>query len=242
MNHNPTTYQYLTFSLLAAVLLTILIAFTPSTTQVPFTDNIVVTAAVIASCSLGVSLTLKPRWIRNRHLQQSEQKDTQHGQTRTFKGHHPDCSVFRNHTLQTKKKTWCAGCLGITIGLLLSIGLAITEAITQAPLTPNLLWLTVGFLCITIIYAEIVLTHHRPAIHVATNSLLGPGLAVIVFTTLQHTGQAVYGLFALLLGYLWTDTRIKLSQKRHARLCSMCNESCKCYPQLMMSGDYSHAD
>jgi hypothetical protein len=65
---------------------------------------------------------------------------------------------------------------------------------------------------------------------------------VIVFTTLQHTGQAVYGLFALLLGYLWTDTRIKLSEKRHARLCSICIESCKCYPRLMTSGDHSHAD
>lgn len=230
MSHTTNAFEYLAFSLLAAILLTILVVVPPANHQVSFTENIVVVIAFVASCILGIPLTLRPNWLRN-HRRRGTQNigDLRTGSNRLFSGHHPDCPAFRSHTIQENGRTWCAGCLGICIGLLLGAGLMIAYALSPFPLTPSLPWLIVGLLIIAVAYAEMFLRRRQPLLHIAINSLLGLGFALIVIVTLEHTGQGIYGLFALLLCFLWMDTRIQFSHWRHHQLCVACNEPCKIY-------------
>ncbi len=230
MSHTTNALEYLAFSLLAAILLIILVIVPATNRQVPSSENIVVVIAFVASCILGISLTLRPNWLRN-HRRYSTQNtgDLRTGSNRLFSGHHPDCPAFRSHTLKGNGRTWCAGCLGISIGLLLGAGLMIVYALSPFPLTPSLPWLIVGLLIIAAAYAEMFLRRRQPLLHIALNSLLGLGFALIVIVTLEHTGQDIYGLFALLLCFLLMDTRIQLSHWRHHQLCVACSEPCKIY-------------
>ncbi len=94
--------------------------------------------------------------------------------------------------------------------------------------SPSLPWFSLGLLMILIPYLEI-LRGHRRNLHILANSLLAPGFALIVLTITQHTDSLVFGLFALLLCFLWMETRIQLSHWRHVQLCAACSEPCKNY-------------
>jgi hypothetical protein len=239
LSHTTNLLEYLMFSILAGLLLTTLIVLTPTARHVTPPETIMVAASFMASSILGISLTMRPHWLQNHRDKIEKIKDPQPSHARAFRGHHPDCQAFYSHILQRNDSAWCAGCLGITIGLLIGIGLAATEALAPLPLTPSLPWLSVGFLLITAAFAEMALPHRHALVHTIANSLLGPGLALIVFVTFQHTGQAVFGLFALLLGFLWMDTRVQISRWRHEKLCAACDQGCKSYPKpsLMTSDD-----
>lgn len=45
----------------------------------------------------------------------------------------------------------------------------------------------------------------------------------------EITGNMVYGIFSVLLCFLWLDTRIRLSKWNHHRTCTFCPETCKYY-------------
>ncbi len=85
-----------------------------------------------SSCVFGISFTFHPNWVR-RYLPQKKnrEKNTTTRLKRSFQGHHPDCHTFQNHTIQWRHKTWCAGCLGLLIGLCVSILLMILYIITD---------------------------------------------------------------------------------------------------------------
>jgi len=228
LSHTKNITEYIALSLLAAILLVILIVFTPQRQQTGFATNIIVATAFIASCLIGISMTLKPNWLRNHHRLETNETPQQ-TPSRAFRGHHPDCEAFHSHTIEHRGKARCAGCLGLSIGLLVAIGLMTTNAVAPLLLSPSLFWLLLGFLMIATVYAETILRWRQPISHVLANSLLAPGYALITIVVTQHTGNSIYGFFTLLLCFLWTDTRIQLSYWRHQELCASCGEPCKSY-------------
>jgi hypothetical protein len=218
--------EYIVFSLLAAVLLALLVVFTPSHEATPASRTVII-ALFAASCLLGIMMTLKPRFLR-RHKSVTH-NPTYEYPSRAFRGHHPDCPAFQTHTLQTQDRTWCAGCLGLAIGMTIAIGLTAILLSIPLVLSPSLPWLLIGLLLILSVYLETLRKHRNRLIHLSANSLLAPGFALIVLVTLQHTGELLFGLFALLLCFLWTDTRIQLAYWRHHTVCASCSEPCKNY-------------
>jgi hypothetical protein len=205
----------------------------PSTTPtITISEKEVIAGIFITSCVIGISFTLRPNWVRQYLPKiQNREKNTRNGVTQSFRGHHPDCYTFQNHTIHWKDKTWCAGCLGLLIGLCVSILLMMFYIITeysQRKMISYLLYI-LGLFILTVVYLEIVYGRNHPTFHVFSNSMLPISFFLITISVVGRTGKSVYGLFTVLFCFLWLDARIHLSKWRHRRLCTYCTESCKMY-------------
>jgi hypothetical protein len=135
-------------------------------------------------------------------------------------------------------KTWCAGCLGLLIGCLLSIILMILYVVVpfqQPPAISRLLFF-LGLLVIAFVYLEIILGSRHSIIHVLSNGMLILSFFIITASIVELSGKVEYGLYTILLCILWLDTRIQLSRWHHRRLCSSCPELCKIYEATIIFG------
>jgi hypothetical protein len=199
---------------------------------IAISEKEIIAAMFIMSSVVGISFTVSPNWVR-RYLPQKKnnEKNTNKEATRMFQGHHPDCHTFQNHRIQWKNKTWCAGCLGLLIGLNVSIMLMILYLLIdfRQPKMISYLLFIVGLFILTFVYFEIVYRNRHPLLHVFSNSLLPLSFFIITVAVVGLTGKLVYGFFTILLCFLWLDVRIQLSKWRHRLLCINCTEYCKMY-------------
>lgn len=229
----PTKEVYLSllfaFIAIVFVLLTILLVWDP-TNAISLNDKLMVSALFIASCCVGISLALYPGWLRRR----SRPKQTtvaQEPPNRSFSGHHPDCEKFQTHRLTIGEKTWCAGCLGLLVGSVISIFFMILYAVSS-PGFSRLLYesfLLIGLVLIVVIFVETIVKNRNSTVHVLFNILLILGFFFITMSVSELTGKGLYGVFTVLLCTVWLNTRVTLSTWRHRSTCSYCNESCKMY-------------
>jgi len=233
LNQIRNVSVYLLFSFVAAVFIGILVITSPSDTPtITISEKGVITGIFITSCVVGISFTFYPNWVRRYYPQKkNREKNTIKEVQRLFQGHHPDCHTFQNHRIQWMHKTWCAGCLGLLIGLCASIMLMILYLLIdfKQPKMISYLLFIVGLFILTFVYFEIVYRKRHPMLHVFSNSLLPLSFFIITIAVVGLTGNVVYGFFTILLCYLWLDARIQLSKWRHRLLCTYCTESCKMY-------------
>jgi len=233
LNHRKNVSISLFFSVLAGVLLSILVITAPSYTQ-PITIEAkgVIAGVFIMSCVIGISFTFKPNCLRRyQPWKKNREKNTKKKATRSFQGHHPDCHTFQNHRIKLKNKIWCAGCLGLLIGLSVSILLMLIYLIldfTQSKIISYLLFI-VGLFILTFVYIEILYSKRHPLVHVFSNSLLPLSFFIIIIAVIGVTGKLLDGFFTILLCFLWLDVRIQLSKWRHFLLCTHCVESCNMF-------------
>jgi hypothetical protein len=233
LNQTRNVILYLIFSFLAAVFIGIFMITSPSDSPtISISEKGIIAGIFITSCVVGISFTLRPNWVR-RYLPQikKREKNTRSGVMRSFRGHHPDCHTFQNHTIQWKDKTWCAGCLGLFIGLCVSILLMMLYIITdytQLKMISYMLFI-LGLFILIVVYLEIMYGSRHPIFHVLSNGMLPLAFFSITISVVGVTGKYVYGLFTILLCFLWLDVRIQLSKWRHRLFCLDCTESCKMY-------------
>ncbi len=227
MNITRTLLMYLIFSVIAAMMIILFLAMTPSNPPpISFQDKIELASLFIICCYIGIFFTIKPNWIRRYRSKLRNEDSYKHSQkTQFFKGHHPDCLTFQNHTIQWNNQTWCAGCFGLFIGLCVSILFMILYLIINFhPTQMSILFLfLVGLLIIPIIYSEIIYRSKHTIIHVFLNSLLPISFFIITVAIGEITGKFIYSFLTILLCFLWLDTRIQLSKWRHGLLCKNCN-------------------
>jgi hypothetical protein len=122
----------------------------------------------------------------------------------------------------------CAGCLGLGVGCGLSI-----------PLTPLVLLalnyelgsvlLLAGLLVVCTTLIGSVYGTAGVRCHVLLNALLPLSFLLITMGALNVSGEFINGLWAILLGLLWIETRKVTSQDRHAAICSECPSPCKSF-------------
>jgi hypothetical protein len=91
----------------------------------------------------------------------------------------------------------------------------------------SFLLLLLGLFILIVVYGEIIYRSHHPMVHTVINSLLPLSFSIVTMAVVGCTGEFVYGLFTILICFLWLDTRIRLSKWRHNLLCIQCSESCK---------------
>lgn len=233
MKQNKNILYYLILSTTAAAIILLLSFVKTSTTNtVTINDKLLVAGAFIASCIFGISIAIYPGWHKKLIKKESHNLNKQlQKPTRKRKGHHPDCQPFKSHTITIKNKTLCAGCLGLSTGAILAIILTILYINTPLEQTNNLyhILIILGLTIISLTYIEIMLPTRKPIIHVISNILLVISFLLITISILEITKNTVYGLIAILLSFLWLDTRIQLSQWQHTRICHECTENCKTY-------------
>jgi hypothetical protein len=217
----------------------LMILWVPSpTTTISLNDKVAVSGIFIASCFVGITLALYPGWIRRVTGKEPRTVHRIQGRpTRLFSGHHPDCERFQTHRIIVDKKTWCAGCLGLLIGSLLSILLMALYTISSTGLsrfTYGML-LLLGLVLVVVIFLETIIRSTRASTHLFFNGMFIPSFFFITMSVTELTGKSLFGMFSVLLCALWLDTRVTLSTWRHRSTCSRCTEPCKMYARTASS-------
>ena len=233
MKQQHSVLFYLILSGVGILLLSAVVLQAPvATAKLSFFEKIFLGSIFLCLCLLGVSLCLRPNWIKTLALKKDNARTNQGNEvTRCFIGHHPDCSVFDYHRIVFNKKTWCAGCIGLLFGCLLSSGLMILYVLGFPPvaLMGYRLLFFVGMFCIIFVYAELLTGSRSRIVHIIANSTLVLSFLFITVSIGELTGNVIDGFFTILLCVLWLDTRILLSKWRHSLLCSNCSKACKTY-------------
>lgn len=219
--------------MIGILLLSALMLQAPGTSgRLSFGERVFLGSIFVFLCTIGVSLCVRPNWMKRKVSQQDTVRANQgHDMRRCFIGHHPDCSVFDHHRITLGKKTWCAGCIGLLIGCLLSSGLMILYMF-WVPVYAESVYPVLffgGVLCIILVYAELFIGSRWPLMHIVLNSMLIVGFFFITISIAEHMGDVVDGFFTIVLCILWLDTRIMVSKWRHSLLCSSCPEPCKTF-------------
>ena len=234
MKKNKNIFYYIILSIAAAFLLLILTFLSPlNATTIGMHDKLFVGGMFITSCIFGISLALYPRWFRRltKHAAYHLNSEKSRKITRKYKGHHPDCGNFQSHTIETKNKTLCAGCLGLSIGSIISIVLTIIYMVIIREKAAIGFYYVVflGLIIIGLTYVEIMFPIRHAVVHVISNIFLVLSFFLVTIRIFEITGNKIYGILSVLISFLFLDTRIQLSNWQHARICESCSEPCRMY-------------
>lgn len=208
-----------------------LLTSTPESVQ--SSSRLFVGISLTFSFLLGISLALRPRWllriVRGREEKGLSASSPNGG--RRFRGHHPDCNSFNDHVIEIDGRKVCAGCLGLALGASVSILLTIAYAGYQWTLIPD--WpgvlVIIGLILVTINLIETYVPNRSTGLHISSNTLLVIGSCFVTIGVLEESGSAINGVLAIIISFLWLDTRIRISNWRHVETCSRCSEKCKVF-------------
>jgi hypothetical protein len=234
LNQRMLVIYYLTLSTTGAALILIVSRFSSSDTNtIHFFDRIFVGVAFILSCVFGISLAVRPNWIKRFTERESHgvRKKRPRTKMRGRHGHHPDCEQFESHTIRLKNKILCAGCTGLALGSIISIFLMGVYILLPNEIPPTIFHISImpGMILIALNYIETVIPTRNTILHLFSNIFLVIGFFFVVIGIFQSTGSMIYGISGVLISFLWLDTRIQLSGWRHTSICKDCGETCKVY-------------
>lgn len=234
MKQRNLAVQYVIFSIIAAMLLLFAAFFNISNeNRLELNKILFVSIFFIISCLIGISLTKYPGWIRRTFKFRTTGSINKNNKKLLRKriGHHPDCEQFKSHTIKIKNKIYCAGCLGLATGSLISICLIIFYISFSIDISSEIfLYLLIfGLIMIGFVFLEIILNKRNTYIHIISNSLLIISFLIIFIGITEITGNIIYGIISIVLSFLWIDTRIQLSNWNHSKICKNCNKTCKMY-------------
>jgi hypothetical protein len=233
LNQKNNAFFSLILSAIGGLFLSFLIVQTPVPPSIlSLPERIIISGMFIFLCLLGISLSLRPNWIKTM-FKKKEPRMMNHQTAAqcSFIGHHPDCSLFNTHRIKYKKRIWCAGCVGVLIGCGAAVVLMISATIlsTQNPLLyPHVLFF-LGLLLVGFVFVELPLNKRFTLFHTILNGLFIIAFFFIVEGIMEYTKNGIYGFFTILICLLWLDTRIHLSRWRHNQVCQHCTEPCKMY-------------
>ncbi len=234
MKQKSYVYQYVILSIIAALLLLLLAFFGLSNFKnIGINDRMFVSSVFIISCLIGISLAIYPGWFRGFLKRRIHASTIQQNQktVRRREGHHPNCHQFKSHTIKIKNKVYCAGCLGIALGCVISIFLMIIYTQIDIKLSLDIyhFLIVLGLIIIGLVLVEIMLVKRNAIIHIIFNFLLVISFLIIAISITEITNNKNYGVISIILSFLWLDTRIQLSNWHHMLICNNCDKSCKMY-------------
>ncbi len=217
----------------AALILLVTFIVPPYSGQVPSLDRLFVGGAFISSSILGFTLAVRPGWFRRAtHASNppSSQDSRKENNPRRI-GHHPDCGYFSHHIIKIGSRKRCAACTGLAGGSIIAIVLMSFYIVLPSELTfeASLFLISIGMFIVAVNQLDLVLPSRNPAVHMVFNVMLVLAFLSVVMGVLEITGTLAYGFFAVVISYLWLDTRVQLSNWQHAKICRNCPKPCKTY-------------
>jgi hypothetical protein len=214
---------------LAAIFLLIIIILNNQLTQVTKNERLLVGSLFIIISLGGIYSAFRPGRLKRLFQKPDIKKIPNRTKSKiSLAGHHPECKPFKNHSFQYKNTEFCTGCYGLAVGsiiAIITIGIYIFSNMTLA-IEYSIILLSTGFTFIVINYIETLWYHNTILFHLVSNVLLITGFLLIVISTTEITGEASYGIIAIVFSVLWLDVRIHLSQYKHQRICQLCPNNC----------------
>jgi hypothetical protein len=127
-------------------------------------------------------------------------------------------------------KCYCSGCLGLALGCCVAaVAMALLIFVEWPPESLGLPILLLGLAFVCLSLAETAVHLRLKAFHVLANIMLVIGFLAAVVGVAVGTQNGGYGLIAILLCLLWMDTRVQISNWKHAHVCHKCPQDCKSY-------------
>ena len=233
MKEVRTIFYYFLLSIIATFLILMMVFLQPIIdNKITIFDKFFVAAVFFTSCTFGITIAIYPNWWRKNKRNTNHTSNLQKIKTsRSFKGHHPDCSMFRSHIVIISNKPRCAGCLGLTIGTLISIFLMIFYLIFPVELSLNLYYILflIGIFVLFFVYGEIMFFKRKNFLHILLNILFILSFFAITISVLEITKNLLYATITIVMCFLWLNTRILFSKYQHMKICFSCIQECKSY-------------
>lgn len=228
---NPVTYYLILSASGAALIILLSLSSSPNIKTIQMSDKLAIGVAFILSCMSGICVAIRPNLTKRLPKRGSHHRQLIQTIMRELRGHHPECEQFKSHTIKIRNKILCPGCSGLAMGSIISITLmsfyiVFLKEIPQAIL-PILIIL--GIVLIAFSYIEIMIPTRKTYLHLISNIFLVISFLLIIIGIFHLTGSVIYGLFAVLISFLWLDTRIQLSNWHHSEVCLNCSETCKVF-------------
>jgi hypothetical protein len=192
-------------------------------------------ALFIGACAFGISVAVRPNWtdgLLPRRRAEGEGRNEGHAAPAVpRRGHHPACEPFSGHTLTFGSKVVCAGCLGILVGCIISISLMAVVILMASDWGPSMRTdlISGGVLMVLLGLVEAWVPSDRPWRHLGANVVFMTGCLAVTAGVLLSTGDWSYSVLAIVICFLWLETRISISQYHHSETCRDCPEGCKAY-------------
>lgn len=232
MNQKNYALYFVFLSITTIFFIFIIIFFNNTNTKVIDMQNKIFLASIfIAICFIGIISALRPKFFKKiSNNKKNKHRITTNHDSKKFKGHHPDCPEFKSHTLVLNNKTFCAGCIGLAIGAIVSIlSMIIYIFLDIHNLTVFKLLIFLGLIMIGWSFIEIMIAHRNPLIHILSNTLLVLSFLIITISIYELTNNLLYGFIIIIFSLTWLETRIQLSNWKHTQICKNCKENCKMY-------------
>lgn len=193
-------------------------------------EKLLVGGAFIGSAALGIFLAVRPNPIRRLRKEVHGASEHQSQEGRARQGHHPDCEGFRSHVIRIDGRALCAGCTGLALGSAASILMAVVFLLLpdEMPQVFDHILIGLGLIFVAFNHVEAIVSRSA-VLHLTSNVMLVEGFLLLVFGIFRLTGDAGFGILGVILSFLLLDTRIQLSNWRHAQVCADCEETCKSY-------------
>jgi hypothetical protein len=183
----------------------------------------------ILSCLLGIVLSFRPGLLRGFGGRKGSGVDEQRGEV-TVRGHHPDCGKFERHAMLIGERAVCTGCLGLALGSIAAMVMMLIYLVGswEASYPALVIIMITGLSLVVLGLLETAFTAGQ-TVHMLMNSLLVIGFFLVVVSVYQSTGSPLYGMVAIVISFLWLETRIQISNWRHVEICDECPERCKAF-------------
>ena len=228
--YDTVSLGYIGISLLGLVLLGILTFQPQKSFDVPFHRQL--TGSIfMAICCIGILVGIFPSKCSQLfhfrgQVRRLKKKEISTLKATTFKlrGHHPTCGKFSSHVLQLGDLTWCAGCMGLVTGGIISFfgsffyffwGFNVGES--------SLLIFWLGLLGIFLgLFQHRISKGKNAAVHFFLNVALVLGAFLLLLGVDKLTESFVTDFYLLALIIYLIITRITLSKREHKRICAAC--------------------
>ena len=217
-------------SFIGLLLIAVLTAFPPTVTgNLPWRKPLI--GSIFTSiCILGMLAVFSP--IQCSKIFQLRKKENtsnsssgkflSHGLSSSMQGHHPTCGRFAAHIFRIRSKTYCAACVGLLLGGLLALAVALLYFFGNwrvAGQNSSILIL-VGILGVGLGLFQF---KFRNLIRLSLNTFFVLGTLFVLIGIAEFVQSLMIDLFVVSLILFWLYTRISLSQWDHERICSDCN-------------------
>ncbi|AUB56175.1 restriction endonuclease [Methanobacterium sp. MZ-A1] len=237
MNWKKRLYQqdfdsqsiFLIFITFSGLLLLITMYFwspTPETSSY-FLKSLILSVFILI-CILGILAAIYPSTCAGllKFLNDLKEKSPNRKSIR-FKGHHPDCGMFKHHTFLIKGKEYCPGCLGLSTGAVIAITGILLYYFHGLTSAYGQISFYLGVVMVLLALFSIIFIDMGKNWKFTLNMALVLG-SFLILLGVSVKGNILMEIYFLILISFWIFTRIRVSETHHERVCQACLKETAC--------------
>lgn len=180
----------------------------------------------IAICIFGSVASLLPnkcsKFFKNKKFNKKSETDElfMHSNSLAMNGHHPVCEKYKSHIFGIKNRTFCAACMGLFVGgLVTTVGSIIYFFTEWIVIENSILFVILGILGIGFGFFQ---QWFKSIVRLSLNFVFVLGSFFILMGIDKIIHSLIIDLFVISLILFWLSTRVSLSHWDHERICSSC--------------------